>query len=59
MPLYKVMIFIDFWNFSIPLERIVMLDGKNFLINWFKVPEFLIGALNNVKGLTDCDFQYQ
>jgi hypothetical protein len=53
------MIFIDFWNFSISLEKMVMRDGKNFLINWFKVPESLTGALNDVKGLTGCDFQYQ
>lgn len=59
MPLYRVMIFIDFWNFSISLEKIVMRDGKNFLINWFKVPESLINALNNVAGLAVCDFQYQ
>lgn len=59
MPSYKVMIFIDFWNFSLPLEKTIMPDGRNFLINWFKVPETLINSLKVIDGLRDSDFQYQ
>ncbi|MDR3332690.1 MAG: hypothetical protein LBT08_08675, partial [Synergistaceae bacterium] len=59
MTVYKVMMFIDFWNFSIPLEKIAISDGKKFLINWFKVPETLLDALKNIEVLAGCDFQYQ
>jgi len=42
MPAYKVMIFIDFWNFSLPLEKIIMADGKNHYGRWKKIFDQLV-----------------